>query len=195
MDGKASLRAELLDARIRRTAEDRERAGAALAQRALLEWREVSAVAAYAGVGPEPPTRALLDALRDRGTEVWLPIVTGRALHWATYEGWDRLVRGPLGLVEPMGDRSRLQLPDDVMLWLVPALAVDRTGVRLGRGGGYYDRALAGRGRGQRARTVAVVYDDELLDRLPREAHDVPVDAVLRPIGLLPLGQDAVPPD
>jgi 5-formyltetrahydrofolate cyclo-ligase len=63
---------------------------------------------------------------------------------------------------------------------LVPALAVDRAGNRLGRGGGYYDRALSG----IRAQVVAVIYDDELVDAVPHEPHDRLVDATLRPLGV-----------
>ena len=69
----------------------------------------------------------------------------------------------------------------DVELVVVPALAVDRRGNRLGRGAGFYDRALAG---SRPATVVAVIYDDELLDTVPAEAHDVPVHAVLTPAGL-----------
>lgn len=145
-------------------------------------------MAAYAGVGTEPPTRSLLDALRDDGSEVWLPIVVGRALHWAPYEGWDRLDEGPAGLLEPPRSGCRPRLPGTVSLWLVPALAVDRTGIRLGRGGGYYDRALADADADPAARTVAVVFEAELVDRLPRDVHDVPVGAALLPSGLVRLG-------
>jgi 5-formyltetrahydrofolate cyclo-ligase len=189
MDGKASLRAELLAARSRRTEHERAAAGDALAQLALQEWPEVSAVAAYAGVGSEPPTRPLLDALRAQDREVWLPVVAGSELRWAPYDGWERLVEGPVSLLEPPPGASVGELPDAVTLWLVPALAVDRHGVRLGRGGGYYDRALARAGAPRPPReVVAVVYDTEVVERLPREQHDVPVDAALLPNGVVRLG-------
>ena len=71
---------------------------------------------------------------------------------------------------------------------LVPALAVDRNGVRLGRGRGFYDRSLPNRDR--RARLIAVVRDEELVDELPAEPHDVPMTHALTPrrgvIALLP---------
>jgi 5-formyltetrahydrofolate cyclo-ligase len=190
MDGKASLRAELVGARRRRSARERQAAGLALSRQALQEWPETPAVAAYAAVGTEPPTRPVLDALREAGTEVWLPVVVGRDLEWATYEGWDGLVEGPASLLQPSSGR-RPRPPDHVALWLVPALAVDRIGIRLGRGGGYYDRALGSPDQDRPARVVAVVYDTELLDRLPREPHDVPVDAALMPSGVVPFGNRA----
>jgi 5-formyltetrahydrofolate cyclo-ligase len=64
-------------------------------------------------------------------------------------------------------------------LVLVPALAVDRRGIRIGKGAGYYDRSLPLADPG--VPLVAVVYDEELVDRLPAEEHDFPVTAVLRP--------------
>jgi 5-formyltetrahydrofolate cyclo-ligase len=65
---------------------------------------------------------------------------------------------------------------------LVPALAVDRSGRRLGRGGGSFDRALC---RVDRSRTLALVYDDEVLDEIPAEPHDCRVGGILTPSGLL----------
>ena len=195
MDGKASLRAELVAARDRRTSREREQAGAALAEQALLVWQGVSAVIGYAGVGTEPPTRRLLDGFHDCGAEVWLPVVVGAELHWAPYDGWGALVETPIGLLEPTGPRSGPRPPHADALWLVPALAVDRAGVRLGRGGGFYDRALAGSAGNRHGRTAAVVYDSELVDRLPREPHDVLVDAALLPSGLVPLGAGGPDPD
>jgi 5-formyltetrahydrofolate cyclo-ligase len=103
----------------------------------------------------------------------------GSELRWAVDTG--RLARGRFGLFEPVGPRlgpTALGAADTVV---VPALAVGRDGSRLGRGGGYYDRAL------QYARPdavlVAVVFDDELLDELPVEAHDLRVTAVVTPSG------------
>jgi 5-formyltetrahydrofolate cyclo-ligase len=103
----------------------------------------------------------------------------GRDLTWAVDTG--RLTPGRFGLLEPLGPRlgpTALRTADVVV---VPALAVARDGVRLGRGGGYYDRAL------QYARSdavlVALVFDDELLDELPSEQHDRRVTAVVTPSG------------
>lgn len=165
-----------------------EPAGRALATALLTEVRRARCVAAYVSVGTEPPTGPLLAALADR--PVLLPVLLPDGdLDWA--DASDGLVAGPRGLLEPAGRRMG---PDAVAacdLLLVPALAVDRRGVRLGRGGGSYDRALA-RARG---RTVALLYDGELVDTLPREAHDVPVDAVVTPSGgMLALRAPGHPP-
>jgi 5-formyltetrahydrofolate cyclo-ligase len=162
-----------------RPAAEREAAGEALARHALAAWAEVFCVAAYVGVGTEPPTVPLLDALRALGVRVLLPVITGEQLDWATYEGVGSLADGPMGLAEPAGPRlgSEALLAADVVL--VPALAVDRDGHRLGRGRGYYDRALGS----VTAPVVAVVFDDDVIDDLPVEAHDRSVDGRLTPSG------------
>jgi 5-formyltetrahydrofolate cyclo-ligase len=182
---KAALRARLLGARDARPAAEREAAGAAFA-RHLSDWRAgcpgEPTVAAYLAVDGEPPVDAAIAALRAAGSRVLLPVVDGRDLNWALAD--DRLVRiGRYGLREPTGPRLGAHALAEADLVLVPALAVDRQGVRLGRGGGYYDRALTGwlAAGGRRDRLVAVIHDDELLDLLPREPHDVTVGAALTP--------------
>ncbi|MFD7848225.1 5-formyltetrahydrofolate cyclo-ligase, partial [Nocardia sp. NPDC059764] len=101
-------------------------------------------------------------------------------LAWAEYTGTDGLHRGRFGLREPDGDPVADGISTASTI-LVPALAVDRRGVRLGRGAGYYDRSLnAARAD---ARLIAVVRDDELVDRLPEESHDHRMGWALTPFG------------
>jgi 5-formyltetrahydrofolate cyclo-ligase len=150
----------------------------ALLSRAELQM--AGTVAVYYSVGTEPETRGLVYGLWKRGTYVLLPLLRSDGdLDWASYEGPDSLVEGPKGLLEP-GEAPRgvdaVARADAV---LVPALAVDRAGNRLGRGGGSFDRALAR--VGPLIPLIALLYDDELVDRLPAAPHDVPVRAVVRP--------------
>ncbi|MGH3776771.1 MAG: 5-formyltetrahydrofolate cyclo-ligase [Pseudonocardiaceae bacterium] len=153
-------------------------------------------VCAYWPVGAEPGSPALLDGLVRRGCQVLLPVVgtpvdgvaAGLAapLDWAEYTGAESLRVGPLGLYEPAGPQLGCAAIATAVLVLVPALAVDRHGVRLGRGGGYYDRTLPLAAPG--TPLVAIVRDDEVLASLPAQPHDVPVSAALTPRrGLLPL--------
>jgi 5-formyltetrahydrofolate cyclo-ligase len=115
------------------------------------------------------------------GARVLLPAVRpGHVLEWAV--GMDGLVQGSFGLLEPPGPFLGPTALADVSLMLVPALAVDGRGHRLGKGGGYYDRLLSTLAR--TVRLVAVVYDDEVLGEVPVEAHDRPVDGVLTESGL-----------
>jgi 5-formyltetrahydrofolate cyclo-ligase len=179
---KAALRSRLLAARAELAAEQRTAAARAIRD-ALLERPEVQmagTIAAYYSVGAEPDTRGLLFALWKRGSYVLLPLLRPDGdLDWASYEGPESLVPGPRGLLEP-GEPPRgpgAVARADVVL--APALAVDRAGNRLGRGGGSYDRALAR--VGPLVPLIALVYDAELLDRVPAEPHDVKVRAAVSP--------------
>lgn len=135
---------------------------------------------AYVPSAREPGSLALVDVLAGRVARVLLPVSEeGGVLDWAAYGGSDELVRGRFGLREPSGPRGGARAVAEAHLLLVPALAVDARGVRLGRGGGYYDRALAG--AGQHAVVIAVVRDEERVAALPAEPHDVRVSAVLTP--------------
>lgn len=187
MEQKAALRSRLRSARSDRDPAELDRAGIQLARVGLVRCRGLSSVAAYAGVGNEPPTRPLLDALVEAGVAVWLPRVTPDGLEWARYDGWAAL-RERQGLLEPAGESDPQMAMSEFDVVLAPALAVDRVGNRLGRGGGYFDRALGGVWRD---RIVAVVFADEVLDVVPAEAHDVLVGAALTPDGLVELPRPA----
>jgi 5-formyltetrahydrofolate cyclo-ligase len=177
---KERLRATVLATRGRIATADRSRAGAAIAAHGLAAWSGLGTVAAHLSFGSEPPTADLLDGLLGSGRRVLLPIIDGDRLDWASYSGPADVAPGPLGIDEPTGTRLGSDALHHVDLVIVPALAVDRAGHRLGRGRGYYDRALVD----VTASIVAVGYDDELVDDVPAERHDRLVDGVLSPRGL-----------
>ena len=188
---KAALRSRLLAARARLTPEQRAAAGRALRD-AILELPQVQmagTIAAYYSIASEPDTHGLVYALWKRGGYVLLPLLRPDAdLDWASYEGPDSLRPGPRGLAEPGEPPRGLDAVARADLVLVPALAVDRGGVRLGRGAGCYDRALAR--VGPLVPTIALVYDGELLDEIPADSHDQRVRMVARPsagVSRLPL--------
>jgi 5-formyltetrahydrofolate cyclo-ligase len=183
-EAKQLLRERTLSARRTLTSADLAAAGVAVAAHGTQAWGAAATVAAYLAFGTEPPTAALLDRLRDSGARVLLPVITAETLDWAPYDGPHALRPGPLGSSEPTGPRLGPAALGDAAVVLVPALAVDRHGNRLGRGRGYYDRSLAA----VTAPVVAVVYDHELIDEVPTERHDRKVAAVLRPAGLTTLG-------
>lgn len=187
MSGKPALRQELLGARRLLPEEDVRNASAVLARRALElpELAEAGTVAAYVSVGREPGTRALLDGLRERGVRVLLPVLLpDNDLDWAAYEGPERLVRAGRGLLEPEGVRLGVDAVLAARAVLLPGLAVDGRGMRLGRGGGSYDRVL-GRleGAGAGAVLAVLLYDHEVVERVPEEPHDRPVHVVVTPGG------------
>lgn len=182
---KAALRRELLSRRARLSVEERSGAEAALTARAigLPELRSAGTVAAYVSVGREPGTRALLDAMRQKGARVLLPVLLpDNDLDWARYEGGDHLAPGPRGLHEPDGARLGPEAVLEADAVLLPGLAVDRRGRRLGRGGGSYDRVLARLAQaGAEPSLVVLLYDGEVLDAVPAEPHDRPVRAAVTP--------------
>lgn len=145
--------------------------------------RRAATVAAYVSIGKEPGTGPLLDLLVSAGKRVILPVLRGdNDLDWAVYDGPAGLVAAGRGLLEPVGPRLGRDAVATADVVLVPALAVDRTGMRLGRGGGSYDRVL---GRVPVGTFVcALLYDGELVDRVPHDDHDRPVTAVVTPSGL-----------
>jgi 5-formyltetrahydrofolate cyclo-ligase len=177
---KSQLRVTVEAARQRLPESTRMQAGLALARHGVGRWQAADTIAAYLSVGIEPPTRDLLEALVARGTRVLLPVIDALALDWAEYVGPAALTAGPLGLTEPTTPRLGVDAVEQADVVLVPALAVDRMGNRLGRGRGYYDRALID----VAAPIIAVLYDGELIEQVPAEAHDHRVDAVLTPSGL-----------
>ncbi|MFE7533320.1 5-formyltetrahydrofolate cyclo-ligase [Streptomyces rhizosphaericola] len=184
---KAALRRELLAARARLSAEDVTAAATALAAGALAlaELADARTVAAYVSVGREPGTRALLDALRGRGVRVLLPVLLAdNDLDWAVYGGAEHLLPAGRGLLEPDGPRLGPAAVVEADAVLLPGLAVDGAGMRLGRGGGSYDRVLARlSAAGADPALVVLLYADEVVARVPAEPHDHPVDAVVTPAG------------
>jgi 5-formyltetrahydrofolate cyclo-ligase len=196
---KATWRNLLLAARRALPAEQREQEARTLAAEVLPAVRSLGAVpgdivCGYVPVGTEPGSLAFVDALRDAGYRVLLPVVPSAAdagggagpLDWAEYEGEPSLRPGRYRLREPAGPRLGPPALALAKVVLVPALAVDRVGVRLGRGAGYYDRSLARAEPG--TPLVAVVRDSELVDALPADPHDVLMTVALTPArGLVPL--------
>ena len=185
---KAALRRRLLADRARLSPDQRAVAGRALRD-AVLELPQVQmagTIAAYYSLSSEPDTHGLVYALWKRGGYVLLPLLRPDAdLDWASYEGPDSLIPGPRGLQEP---KEKPRGPGAIAradVVLVPALAVDHAGNRLGRGGGSYDRALAR--VGPLIPLIALVYDEELVEHVPAEAHDIPVRATVSPRGGLTL--------
>jgi 5-formyltetrahydrofolate cyclo-ligase len=182
---KRAVRSRIRAERRLRTAEQRRADALALAA-VVLELPEVVAarcVAIYASMPTEPETEPLRRALRETGTRVLLPIVLADGtLDWAEDDG-DLHETPGLGGPEPAGPRLGPDGITQAQVVLVPALAVDTLGNRLGQGAGYYDRTL-GRLRAT-VPVLAVVHDSEVLDaaveHIPAEPHDIPVDAIVTP--------------
>ncbi|MGH8989058.1 MAG: 5-formyltetrahydrofolate cyclo-ligase [Acidimicrobiales bacterium] len=194
---KRARREEVLAARSERGEREIDRAGEALARVVadLPAVRRARCVAAYVSRQGEPSTQRLLEVLVGRGVRILLPIV-GRERKltqgWAEYAGAADLVEPMPGRpLEPSGPDLGAAEVATADVVLLPALAVDTAGTRLGYGGGWYDRAL----RFVRTGTplIALVYEDEVLDDerapLPCDPHDRPVGSAATPRGWIELGR------
>jgi 5-formyltetrahydrofolate cyclo-ligase len=181
---KDRIRAEVLAARKTLSAEARVLETQDLVQHLGTVLRPEDTVAAYAPLPSEPGFPELADAVVAICGSVLLPVARESddgirmPLQWSSYRAGE-LVSAPYGLVEPPPPWLPPTALGSVRTVLVPALAVDRHGVRLGRGAGYYDRSLGF--RDPAARLIAVVRDDELVDELPAEPHDVAMTHALTP--------------
>src|SRR3954469_24149794 len=186
---KDDLRDFLLSRRRARPPVESAAAADAIVSTLLERLTGVGTLAAFVPDPAEPGSGRLPGAYTELGARVLLPVIppSGRILDWGIYTG--ELEGGRFGLSHPVGPRLGPTAIGTADAVVVPALAVDRFGIRLGRGGGYYDRALA-HARPD-AVLVTIVFDDERIAELPREVHDRPVTAVVTPSGGW---EDLVPP-
>ena len=186
---KRVLRESVLAARSALPPPDRARHDAAIVARALALVGEVALVAGYAPLHDEPGGPALPELLAQvlpPGGLLLPAMLPDRDLDWVAYTG--QLAAGGVlrAVREPPGARLGVTALSRVELVLVPALAVDGSGARLGRGGGSYDRALTRVPAG--VPIVALLYPGELVPAVPRQPHDWPVTAVITPDGLVEIG-------
>jgi 5-formyltetrahydrofolate cyclo-ligase len=182
---KVALRSRLLTVRRSMPPGEHLSSAAHLQDQVLASVRREhpAVIAAYVPVGTEPGGADLPAVLAAAGVRVILPVLLpDNDLDWAVFTG--ALTPGPRGLSEPNGERLGLDGIRSASLILVPALAVDRAGRRLGRGGGSYDRALERAARpGPGPLVVALLHDGELVESVPAEPHDRPVHGVITPTG------------
>jgi 5-formyltetrahydrofolate cyclo-ligase len=141
----------------------------------LPQVAQAKTVLLYYGVGVEPDTRPLTEALWDMGKTVAMPLcLEDCRMEARVVRCWEDLTGGKFGIPEPK-QNCTLLAKEQLDLILVPALACDREGYRLGQGAGFYDRYLSD----YRGVTVALCGDNARIEQLPREAHDLPVSVVI----------------
>jgi len=178
-DRKRALRAELIQVRARLTRQEREERSRAIGERAvaIAELMAARTVALYSSLNTEVDPAEIARLLRARGARIAWPRVqqTGRILSFASCEV-AALVRGPLGALEPPSDARVVPLGEFEAV-VMPGVAFSVDGLRLGRGGGYYDATL--KLVPSTALRIGLGFDVQIVPSLPREAHDVPLDAVV----------------
>ena len=188
-DAKLELRASIRRQRQQRAERRLQEHAAALCEQ-VLEFgpvREAGCVSVYASRPHEPGTLPLIEALHERGVRVLIPLLgDGLQRGWGVYGGAADLVeRAPGRPPEPSTEFLPSHTLTQADVVIVPALAVDTTGTRLGQGGGWYDRALADVRDG--VPIIALTFAGEVRDAdeglLPREDHDVRIHGVITPEG------------
>ena len=193
MDEKKALRRALVAKRDAIPAAERERLAAALIANvtALPPYRSARSVLATMSIGSEWNTRAFVARLRADGKRIVLPRITPPPRHLELHEVRDErdLVPGVWDIPEPDAARCPAVAFAEVDLALVPALAVDRSGYRLGYGAGYFDRLLAG--RGETPFCVVALPSEFIVASLPHDEHDVAVDLVVSERGKLPMARSS----
>lgn len=189
-ESKKALRAQIRAARRALPAEVRAQRSAAMAD-AVRRYLEdlapvVRTVAAYCSAPDEPDTEPLLTALVADGIQVYVPVCEPQyQLSWVQWFPGVEVVRSPRApVMEPVGPRLGLELFDEVATVFIPALAIDTDGLRLGQGGGYYDRFLPQIEQFP-VQVAAMVYDEEVVasGTFSVAPHDMPVDLVITPGG------------
>lgn len=174
-NSKAALRRQLRQARVIRETNPAEAARLSQQLGQFCIDNKISRAAAYFPIQGEPDIREFLTWALHQGLDLMLPTVTGQNLHWVKFDG--NTVFGELGFEEATGKPAKLA---DAEVVFMPAMAVDLAGNRLGKGKGYYDRALDQfRGQKRRPKLVAVVFEEEVLLSVPTEKHDQPIDAAI----------------
>ena len=139
-------------------------------------WQEAGTLLLYYPLGDEVDVRPLIREAFEGGKRVLLPVVKGSELELHRYEGEASLKEGAFGIMEPMGPLFAEERFDEIDLAVIPGMAFDRAGHRLGRGKGYYDRLLP---LLTKARLKGICFAFQLLDEVPTEAHDMQVQEVL----------------
>lgn len=182
---KRALRAQIRERRRIRTSTERASASAAITQHLidLASDLKAQSISAYLSLPDEPGTRDFVAWACDQDIRVLLPVSREDGLlDWAPYDGGDEEL-DILGLPKPATELLGPIAINDVDLIVIPAAAVDRTGMRMGWGRGYFDKTL---GSMEKCPPVyAVIFVDELVDSVPRERHDQPVNGVVTPSGIV----------
>jgi 5-formyltetrahydrofolate cyclo-ligase len=180
---KDSLRQQVLQSRQERGAEQRLMVADAVAAHLLAAaFIQVDRIACHLSMGTEPGTGPLITGLLKRGVEVIVPVTRAETheLQWVVFDPASPLRLSSIGVPEPDGERLGSEALAAAGLVIVPAMAVDHAGHRLGRGAGYYDRALAS----VTAPMCAVVHANEVMESVPHDEHDVRVQMAVTETGL-----------
>lgn len=143
---------------------------------ALASWQEAGTLLLYYPLPDEVDVRLLIKDAFESGKKVLLPVVKGDELELRLYEGEASLKEGTFGIMEPTGPLFAPKHYGEIELAIIPGMAFDSAGHRLGRGKGYYDRLLPNL---KTAKLTGICFPFQLLEEVPAEAHDISVCKVI----------------
>ncbi|MFL0412218.1 5-formyltetrahydrofolate cyclo-ligase [Microbacterium paludicola] len=188
---KRALRAELRERRQQLSDAQRESAAEGIREQleALVDSLGARSVSCFLSSPTEPGTRSFINAAIEQGLRVLLPVMREDGLlDWTVASPGGQEVQSALGVPEAVGELLGPIAVNDVDLMIVPAAAVDRGGMRMGWGRGFFDKTLGSMAR--RPPAYAVIYDSELVDSVPQDVHDQPVTGVVTPTRTVRLPAD-----
>ena len=189
MDSKDKIRVKALKFRDSLLPEERARRDARIAANleSLEDFRNARHILFYWSVNGEPDTHALVEKNLEE-KELYLPVTRGKShLQAVPVQKPLRLKGGHEGVPEPVGQDPNSFFDQQVELVVVPGVAFDRKGNRLGMGKGYYDRYLASVPHTVR---VALAYEEQVLDHVPKEPYDVPMDWIVTDREIIQCGHE-----
>jgi 5-formyltetrahydrofolate cyclo-ligase len=185
---KRALRAELRERRQQLSDAQREAAAEGIRTQldALVESLGARSVSCFLSSPAEPGTRSFINGAIEHGIRVLLPVMREDGLlDWTVASPGGEEIQSALGVPEAVGELLGPIAVNDVDLMIVPAASVDRGGMRMGWGRGFFDKTLGSMAR--RPPVYAVIYDSELVDSVPQDVHDQPVTGVVTPTRTLVL--------
>lgn len=144
---------------------------------ALKEFQEARNIMFFASFGSEVDTSAMITEALRAGKKVSLPRVKDDGLAIYEITGLEDLVTGYMGIPEPVAKAQRLRSLRDIDIVIMPGVAFDLEGNRLGYGKGYYDRMLSA--GGNKPLLVALAFEEQVVEHIPAESHDIKVDAIV----------------
>ena len=181
---KKALRSKIIAARRNLTDNYRQRASNRMLTVfcALPDFKEPRKVLCYASMADEVQIRPLMEKWLSLGVTVALPHITGKGqMEAVSFTDFDSLVEGEYGILTPDLEKGEIIPPDELDLIIVPGIAYDTRGERLGMGGGFYDAYLA---RATKAKRIALAFSCQLVAKIPMEAHDVLVHKIITEQGI-----------
>jgi 5-formyltetrahydrofolate cyclo-ligase len=181
---KKALRSKIIADRRKLTDNYRQRASNRMMTVfcALPDFKEPRKVLCYASMADEVQIRPLMEKWLSLGVTVALPHITGKGqMEAVSFTDFDSLVEGEYGILTPDLEKGEIIPPDELDLIIVPGIAYDTRGERLGMGGGFYDAYLA---RATKAKRIALAFSCQLVAKIPMEAHDVLVHKIITEQGI-----------